>query len=81
MIFSTGQSLYAYYLGEVLFKPTLAVKQQFRPTFEGALSYFVASNNDIADIYQWKPKKNINEIIRDVYNWQKNNIRILKKVF
>ena len=38
-------SLYAYDLGEVLFKPTLAVKQQFRPTFEGALSYFVASNN------------------------------------
>ena len=45
------------------------------------IPYFVASNNDIADIYQWKPKKNINEIIRDVYNWQKNNIRILKKVF
>ena len=38
-------SLYAYDLGEVLFKPTLAVEQQFRPTFEGALSYFVANNN------------------------------------
>ena len=38
-------SLYAYDLGEVLFKPTLAVKQQFRPSFDGALSYFVASNN------------------------------------
>ena len=38
-------TLYAYDLGAVLFKPTLAVKQQFRPTFEGALSYFVASNN------------------------------------
>ena len=36
-------SLYAYDLGEVLFKPTLAVEQQFRPTFEGALSYFVAN--------------------------------------
>ena len=30
------QSLYAYELGPVLFKPTLAVKEQFRPTFEGA---------------------------------------------
>jgi len=38
-------TLYAYDLGPVLFKPTLAVKQQFRPSFEGALSYFVASNN------------------------------------
>ena len=40
------QSLYAYELGPVLFKPTLAVKEQFRPTFEGALSYFVASNGE-----------------------------------
>ena len=38
------RSLYAYELGPVLFKPTFAVKDQFRPTFEGALSYFVACN-------------------------------------
>ena len=30
----------------VLFKPTLAVIEQFRPNFESALSYFVASNNE-----------------------------------
>ena len=29
----------------MLFKPTLAAVEQFRPTFEQALSYFVASNN------------------------------------
>ena len=38
------ESLYAYNRGTVLFKPTLASEKQFRPTFEGALSYFVASN-------------------------------------
>jgi len=38
-------TLYAYQLGPVLFKPTLAAVDQFRPTFETALSYFVASNN------------------------------------
>ena len=38
------EDLYAYDLSEVLFKPTMASKEQFRPTFEGALSYFVASN-------------------------------------
>jgi hypothetical protein len=32
-------------MGPVLFKPTLAATDQFRPTFETALSYFVASNN------------------------------------
>ena len=36
--------MYAYNTGTVLFKPTLASEKQFRPTFEGALSYFVASN-------------------------------------
>lgn len=40
------ESLYAYGLTEVLFKPTLAAVEQFRPNFESALSYFVASNNE-----------------------------------
>merc|ERR1719482_856280 len=38
-------TLYAYEESTVLFKPTLAAEEQFRPTFEKALSYFVASNN------------------------------------
>tara|TARA_B100001778_G_scaffold233672_2_gene194655 strand:+ start:910 stop:1380 length:471 start_codon:yes stop_codon:yes gene_type:complete len=40
------ESLYAYGLTEVLFKPTMAAVEQFRPNFESALSYFVASNNE-----------------------------------
>ena len=39
------ETLYAYGLTDVLFKPTLAAVEQFRPTFDSALSYFVASNN------------------------------------
>ena len=39
------KTLYAYGLTPVLFKPTLAAVQQFRSTFEDALSYFVASND------------------------------------
>lgn len=39
------ETLYAYGIGTVLFKPTLAAVEQFRPNFESALSYFVASNN------------------------------------
>ena len=38
-------TLYAYDFSSVLFKPTLAADQQFRSTFDDALSYFVASNN------------------------------------
>merc|ERR1712050_657303 len=37
--------LYGYGNGSVLFKPTLAAEMQFRSSFEGALSYFVATNN------------------------------------
>ena len=39
------ETLYAYGRMPVLFKPTMASVEQFRPTFESALSYFVASNN------------------------------------
>jgi len=38
------QTLYAYGNPPVLFKPTLAAEKQFRGSFEGALSYFVATN-------------------------------------
>merc|ERR1719316_2478318 len=38
-------NLYGYAEGDVLFKPTLAADQQFRGTFDGALSYFVAQNS------------------------------------
>ena len=38
------ESLYAYDISPVLFKPTFAIEEQFRPTFEGALSYFIAEN-------------------------------------
>lgn len=37
-------TLYAYDFSEVLFKPTKAAQDQFRPTKETALSYFVATN-------------------------------------
>ena len=35
---------YGYDLGLVLFKPTLAADEQFRGSFDGALSYFVGKN-------------------------------------
>lgn len=41
------KDLYAYEQGEVLFKPTLASADQFRGTFDEALSYFVGG--DIAE--------------------------------
>lgn len=37
-------TLYAFDMGPVLFKPTKAAEVQFRPTRESALSYFVGGN-------------------------------------
>lgn len=42
---------YNYQNGTVLFKPTLATDIQFRPNFEGALSYFVGSNTNFPEDY------------------------------
>ena len=38
-------TLYAFEMGTVLFKPTKAADTQFRPTRESALSYFVGGND------------------------------------
>lgn len=40
---------YAYDLGMVLFKPTLAAEEQFRGSFDGALSYFVGGNTSYGE--------------------------------
>lgn len=53
---------YGYNEGIVLFKPTLASIEQFRDTFEKALSYFVAGNKNHPEdqgfaIRPWKKVK------------------------
>lgn len=58
--------LYAYDQSPVLFKPTLASKQQFRSDKESALSYFVASNKVCSEdhgfaIKPWKEVRFENE--------------------
>lgn len=41
--------------------------------------YFVGSNKIVRKAYNWHPKKNLQKILVDVYNWQKNNLDLLKK--
>lgn len=40
------KDIYAYDNTDVLFKPTLASKKMFRPELEGAISYFVAGDDN-----------------------------------
>jgi len=43
------KNMYGYDQGPVCFKPTLASEVPFRPTFEGAFSYFAATNGFLAE--------------------------------
>lgn len=43
------QDMYGYDLSSVLFKPTLAANDQFRGSFDAALSYFVGGNDAYAE--------------------------------
>lgn len=47
--------LYAYDIGTVLFKPTLAAEKQFRLTFDDALSYFVGGHINEDNGFAIKP--------------------------
>ena len=53
------KELYAYDQGEVLFKPTLASDDQFRETFNQALSYFVKGDISEDSGFAIKPWSNV----------------------
>lgn len=53
------KDLYAYEQGEVLFKPTLASADQFRGTFDEALSYFVGGKIEEDKGFAIKPWTNV----------------------
>ncbi|WP_223270731.1 hypothetical protein [Subsaximicrobium wynnwilliamsii] len=40
---------YAFHKSNVLFKPTKTAQKQFRPTQEGALSYFIVGNGTFSE--------------------------------
>ncbi len=44
-----ARSAYAFELGPIQFKPTLASEQPFRPDVEGTVSYFVSGNDKYAE--------------------------------
>ena len=53
---------YDFKNGDVLFKPTKASKQQFRPTFEMAISYFLGGKDSFCsedDGFAMKPWKTV----------------------
>ncbi len=43
------KELYAFELGDILFKPTKATKIAFRSNLEGSLSYFIGNNDNFSE--------------------------------
>ena len=45
------------------------------------IPYFITDNSKVIKSYNWKPKRNILNIVKDTYNWLKNNKANLVKYF
>ena len=45
------------------------------------IPYYITNNNLISKTYKWKPKKNIYNVVMDIYMWLSNNKNNLKKYF
>tara|TARA_Y100001970_G_scaffold290848_1_gene425961 strand:+ start:231 stop:1238 length:1008 start_codon:yes stop_codon:yes gene_type:complete len=45
------------------------------------IPYYISDNTTVTKTYKWKPKKNINNIVNDVFIWLKNNKNKIKKYF
>lgn len=58
---NAAESAYAFSLGPIQFKPTLAADQPFRPDLEGTLSYFVSGNEKYSEDkgFALKPWSNV----------------------
>ena len=45
------------------------------------IPYYISDNNLVSKAYMWKPKKNIKDIVNDVYNWLKKEEKKIIKYF
>tara|TARA_B100000029_G_scaffold509361_1_gene598383 strand:- start:1101 stop:2123 length:1023 start_codon:yes stop_codon:yes gene_type:complete len=45
------------------------------------IPYFVTNNSQVKKLYGWKPQKDIDDIIRDIYIWMKLNKKKLRLYF
>ena len=45
------------------------------------IPYFKMNNSKVSNTYKWKPKKNINQIVNDTYNWMKKDYLKISRYF
>ena len=62
---------------ENLTKNKIRIEKIYR-TSNYDIPYFVTNNSKIKKVYKWKPVKNINNILKDIYFWLKENKKVRK---
>ncbi len=45
------------------------------------IPYYISDNKNVSKTYGWKVKKNIHDIVHDVYNWLSKNKKFIKRYF
>lgn len=55
--------------------------KKIKKTSKFDIKCYISNNKKIYNFYKWKPKKNINNILVDIYNWMKLNPGLTKKYF
>ena len=45
------------------------------------IPYYITDNSKVSRIYGWQIKKNIHQIVEDIYTWLSKNKKIIKKYF
>ena len=54
---------------------------QDKKTSKFDIPYFVSDNKKIYSVYKWRPKKNIDHILNDIFYWLYKNKKILRGYF
>ena len=49
---------------------------KIKKTSKFDIPYYATDNSKVKKFYKWKPRKNIKNVLEDVYNWIRNNQRI-----
>ncbi len=45
------------------------------------IPYYISDNNLVSKTYNWKPKRNINDVVNDTFLWLKQNKSIINRYF
>jgi len=54
-------------------------KIKIKKTSNYDIPYYVTNNHKVTSLYNWKPKKNIENIIKDLNDWMINNKNLINK--